>query len=148
MLQRYTKKPYLCTGIQKKSLYMLHKYLRRYPLALLVTVVIVLLSLLPIPEMKRMEGIPLIDKWTHMLMYGVLTLVIWLEYRRSHQRWTTWKLLFFAFLAPIALGGALELVQAYLTTCRSGEWLDFAANSIGVCLGSALGLVARVPAKA
>ena len=126
---------------------MIHKYLRRYPLALLVAVAIVLLSVLPIPEMKRMEGIPLIDKWTHMVMYGVLTLVIWFEYRRSHQHWDTWKLLLFAFIAPIAMGGALELIQAYLTTCRSGEWLDFVANSIGVCLGAVGGLLMRVPTR-
>ena len=131
----------------KKSPNMLHKYLRRYPIALLVGVAIVLLSLLPIPEMKRMEGIPLIDKWTHMVMYGALTLVIWFEYRRSHRQWSAWKLLFFAFLAPIALGGILELAQAYLTTCRSGEWLDFVANSIGVCLGCVGGLLMRLPGK-
>ena len=126
---------------------MIHKYLRRYPLALLVAVAIVLLSVLPIPDMKMNVHVPLADKWTHMVMYGVLTLVIWFEYRRSHQHWDTWKLLMFAFLAPIAMGGALELIQAFLTTCRSGEWLDFVANSIGVCLGCVGGLLMRLPGK-
>lgn len=28
----------------------------------------------------------------------------------------------------------MELGQAYLTTYRSGDWLDFAANSTGVVL--------------
>lgn len=126
---------------------MLHKYLCRYPLALFVAACIVLLSLLPIPDVKVGVHVPLADKWTHMVMYGVLTLVIWLEYRRSHLKWDTWKLLLLAFLGPIAFGGLMELAQTYLTTCRSGEWLDFAANTIGVCLGTIGGLVAKIPAK-
>ena len=97
--------------------------------------------------MKLGEDIPLADKWTHMVMYGTLTLVIWLEYKRSHQRLDALRLVLFAFLAPIATGSALELAQAYLTTCRSGEWLDFAANTIGVCCGTVLGLLLRVPKK-
>ena len=127
---------------------MLRLYLHRYPLALLVIAAIVLLSVMPIPDMKMDVQVPLADKWTHMVMYGVLTLVIWFEYRRSHSNWDTWKLLLFAFLAPIAMGGILELVQAHLTTCRSGEWLDFVANSIGVCLGCIGGLLMRIPTKA
>ena len=120
---------------------MLLKYLRRYPLALVVAVAIVLLSVLPIPEIKEMERIPLIDKWTHMVMYGALTLTIWIDYRRSHRWLDRRRLVLFAFLAPIAMGGVLELVQAYLTSCRSGEWLDFVANTIGVCLGFVAGLL-------
>ena len=120
---------------------MLHLYLRRYPLALLVAVVIVLLSLLPIPDMKVDVHVPLADKWTHMVMYAALTLIIWFEYRRSHKQWNSLKLVFWAFLAPIALGGLLELAQAHLTSCRSGEWLDFVANTIGVCIGTVGGLV-------
>ena len=82
------------------------------------------------------------DKWTHMVMYGVLTLVIWLEYIRAHRQMRGLRLLLLAFLAPIAMGGALELMQAYLTTCRSGEWLDFVANSIGAVVGAGCGLLA------
>ena len=126
---------------------MLHKYLRRYPIALLVAACIVLLSLLPIPDMKVDVNVPLADKWTHMVMYGVLTLAIWYDYRRSHRKRNAWKLLLFAFLAPIAMGGVLELMQAYLTTCRSGEWLDFVANTIGVCLGTILGLLIKLQTK-
>lgn len=122
---------------------MLRKYIFRYPLTLVVVVAIVLLSVLPIPDVKQMEGIPLIDKWTHMVMYGGLTLAIWIDYRRSHRWLDQGRLFLFAFLAPIAMGGALELVQAYLTTCRSGEWLDFVANTIGVCLGNVAGLLMR-----
>jgi len=126
---------------------MLRLYLYRYPLALLVTASIVLLSLLPIPDIKMGVHVPLADKWTHMVMYGVLTMAIWFDYKRSHRQYNAWRLLLFAFLAPIAMGGVLELMQAHLTTCRSGEWLDFVANTIGVCLGTVGGLLIRLPKK-
>ena len=126
---------------------MLHTYLRRYPLALLVAIAIVLLSVLPMPDIKVDVRVPLADKWTHMVMYGVLTLAIWFDYRRSHRHYNARKLLVFAFLAPIAMGGILELMQAYLTTCRSGEWLDFVANTIGVCLGTIVGILIMKSAK-
>ncbi len=126
---------------------MLRQYLHRYPLAILVAVAIVLLSVLPIPDMKMKVDVPLADKWTHMVMYGALTLIIWFEYRRSHWHCDTRRLLLFAFLAPIVMGGALELIQSHLTTCRSGEWLDFVANTIGVVLGTAGGMLMRFVRK-
>ena len=123
----------------KKSSYMLHKYLRRYPLTLLLAIVIVLLSLLPIPDVKMPVQVPLADKWTHMVMYGTFALVIWWEYGRSHKR-RLWKsLLCWAVFAPIAFSGLMELLQAYATTYRSGEWLDLLANTIGVLIGSLIG---------
>lgn len=121
---------------------MLLLYFRRYPITFLLALAIVLLSLLPIPDVRMTVEVPLVDKWTHMVMYGVLTLVIWLEYIRAHRQMRGLRLLLLAFLAPIAMGGALELMQAYLTTCRSGEWLDFVANSIGAVVGAGCGLLA------
>lgn len=142
MLQRYTKFSYLCRVLLKKSPYMLLLYFRRYPISFLLALAIVLLSLLPIPDVRMPVEVPLVDKWTHMVMYGVLTLMIWLEYIRAHRQMRGLRLLLLAFLAPIAMGGALELMQAYLTTCRSGEWLDFVANSIGAVVGAGCGLLA------
>ena len=130
------------------SPYMLRLYLRRYLFTLLLILTIVLLSLLPMPDIKMAEDVPLADKWTHMVMYGALTLVIWFDYKRTHRQYNSLRLLLFAFLAPIAMGGTLELMQAYLTTCRSGEWLDLVANTIGVCIGSIVGiLLLKVPKK-
>ncbi len=117
-------------------------YFRRYPITFLLAFAIVLLSLLPVPDVRMTVEVPLMDKWAHMVMYGVLTLVIWLEYIKAHRQMRGRRLLLLAFLAPIAMGGVLELMQAYLTTCRSGEWLDFVANSIGAVVGAGCGLLA------
>lgn len=119
---------------------MLTHYIKTYPLGLLIALAIVILSLAPFPEIPAAEDIPLADKWTHMVMYGSLTLIIWIQYLRSHQK-TNWvKLVIGGILAPAAWGGLMELAQAYLTTYRSGDWLDFIANCIGVAIAVILGL--------
>lgn len=124
-----------------------HYYPKRYPITFLLAAAIMVVSLAPMPDMKMAADIPLMDKWTHMVMYGVLTLIIWLEYIKVHCQMCTWKLLVLGFLAPVALGGMLELMQAYLTTCRSGEWLDFVANTIGAIAGALIGLAIHIIRK-
>ena len=123
---------------------MLTNYIRRYPISVLIATVITVISLIPVPEIKEVEDVPLMDKWVHMLMYGTLTLCIWFEYRRSHSKWNWMRLILLGVVAPIVMSGVIELMQAYLTTCRSGEWLDFLANSIGVALGTILGASIKI----
>jgi VanZ family protein len=41
-------------------------------------------------------------------------------------------------MLPALIGGALELIQNYCTTYRSGEWLDFVADSIGAAIVGAI----------
>lgn len=123
-------------------------YLKRYPFSHAIMAIIIVLSLAHIPEVPHLENISLMDKWTHMFMYGVLTSVIWWEYLRKHQYIYWQRVLIGAILLPILLGGSMELAQKYLTTYRSGEWLDVAANSIGVLLGTALALLVNRTYKA
>ncbi len=41
--------------------------------------------------------------------------------------------------AACAMGGLIELAQAYLTAgIRSGDWIDFAANAVGAALGAVI----------
>ncbi len=124
------------SGILNKMRYLL----RHYPLTLLCLALIWYLCLfITMPE-TPMDDVPFIDKWTHLVMYGSLTSVMWWEYRRCHTSLNGVKLVLLAFLAPIAMSGVIELLQAYCTTTRAGEWLDFAANSTGVLLGNMAGL--------
>ena len=114
--------------------------LRRYPLSVVCIVLVWLLSLTPFFPETPFDKVAFIDKWTHLVMYGVLTATIWWEgrHRRNTKNAKRWYLL--AFLGPVAMGGLVELAQAYLTAGhRSGDWLDFVANSLGVCLGTIVG---------
>lgn len=114
-------------------------YLKRYPLSHLTTAIVIILSLAPIPEMPKLPDVKLLDKWVHFVMYGGTCLVIWWEYLRQHTTIDRKHVAVGSILLPALMGGALELMQAYLTTCRSGDWLDFVANCIGVLLGALVG---------
>ena len=124
--------------------------IKTYPLSIAVAMAIWVLCLVPIPE-TPLSSISLIDKWTHFVMYGVLTLVMLWERERKPIKQTIsekpvtpethetpkaplWLLL----LIPTVMGGLIELAQKYLTTCRSGEWLDFVGDVIGVVIGAIL----------
>ncbi len=119
---------------------MLTHYIKTYPLGLLIVLAITALSLAPLPEVPVAEDVPLADKWTHMVMYGALTLAIWIQYLRTHKSINRTRLTLYGIAAPAAWGGLMELAQANLTTYRSGDWMDFIANCIGVTLAAAVGL--------
>lgn len=110
-----------------------------YPFSIAIAVVIWIVCMIPVPE-TPLDNVRFIDKWTHFAMYGTLTTAIWVEYILRHRGEVAWgRLLAGGMLAPVLMGGAVELAQAYLTTCRSGEWLDALCNSLGVLLGAGIG---------
>ncbi len=113
-------------------------HLKKYPLSLGIIAVIFYLSFFTPPK-TDMEGIPGIDKLAHTCMYGGLCLVIWFEYLRNHSSINFAKVWIWGIIAPIIMSGAIELLQAYCTENRGGEWLDFAANSLGVILAALVG---------
>ncbi len=120
--------------------------LRQYPLTILLALVIWVVCLIPVPETPLSE-ISFIDKWTHFVMYAVLTLVLLYEHRKAlrsnvnaatagHKKSNSssaWLL-----LLPISQGCLVELAQAYLTTCRSGDWFDALCNTLGVLIGAGI----------
>lgn len=111
----------------------------RYPVSCAIALAIWVVCLIPIPE-TPLDGVSFIDKWTHFVMYGTLTAAIWVEYDRRHKKDFSWKrLLTGGILCPILMGCLVELAQAYLTTCRSGDVFDALCNALGVLLGAAIG---------
>ena len=115
-----------------------------YPLSVLCIALIGVLSLTPFFPETPLDDVAFIDKWTHLVMYGGTCSVIWWEYLRSHRRIDRLRLLLWAVAGMVMLGGLMELMQAYCTTTRSGEWLDFWADSLGVLVGTAIGLLMNV----
>jgi len=115
--------------------------IKRYRLSLFCALVIWVLSLMPVPE-TPLDGVPLIDKWTHLVMYGTLTLLFGIETLRSSGAerpvWFALRVL----LPPILMGGLVEIVQATCTNgVRNGDVMDFVANSIGAVIGLILVLI-------
>jgi len=118
----------------------LQQIVRKYPFSLVCLVIVWYLSVFFVPPFKTpLDGVAFIDKWTHFVMYGGTCSVIWWEYLRSHQTLNGRRLFLFAWLAPVLMSGVLELIQTYCTSNRSGEWLDFAANTTGCTVGAVIG---------
>ncbi len=120
------------------------KYLKKFPLTAVCLVVIWYLCFFTPPK-TSLDKVPLMDKWTHCIMYAGITGVFWFEYWRSTLKGfeiLRKMQLFIAIICPILMSGLIELLQAYCTGGRrSGEWLDVAANTIGVFLGFFIGNV-------
>lgn len=117
--------------------------IRKYPLSLICIAVIWYLSFFTPPK-TELEDVPLIDKWVHMVMYGGTWTLVWLEYLRSHTHLNYRKLFWWAWLLPIMMSGMIELLQEYCTNGRrSGDWFDLLANSIGITLATAIGMLAK-----
>lgn len=118
----------------------MQRHFRFYPLTVLIIAVVTVLCLMPIED-PPLKDVPFIDKWTHMVLFGGICAVLVFEMSANAfcRKW----------LAPVLAalyGGAVELMQATLTTCRSGEWMDFCADAVGavVCFPLALFICRRL----
>ncbi len=119
----------------------IYQLIRNYPVSVVFFLAIWYLSFFTPPE-TGLEDITLIDKWVHIIMYGGTCGVLWAEYLRRHTRPDATKLLTMAWLAPIVMSGAIELLQEYCTGGRrSGDWIDLLANTIGVTAAAAAGII-------
>jgi len=116
-------------------------YAQRYPFSVFVITIVWVLSLAPFFPETPLDDVPFIDKWTHFVMYGAVSLTIWVEYLSQHQTPNYRRLLLWAWMAIIAMSGLLELLQEYATATRNGEWQDLLANAIGATLGTIAGLL-------
>ena len=119
-------------------------FIKKYPLSLLVILAVIYLSFFR-PPSTELSTIPNIDKVVHVCMYFGMSGMLWLEFLRAHRRdyaplWHAWV---GALLCPVLFSGAVELLQAYCTTYRGGDWWDFAANTAGALLASGVAQVVR-----
>lgn len=97
--------------------------------SLAVLVAITVLSLTPLPKLPEVPGT---DKLHHFIAYAALIFPV--AFAQLRQR--IW--LGFGFFV---WSGAIELIQPMVN--RYGEWLDLAANGLGLLLGYAVALLFR-----
>ena len=89
-----------------------------YPITTTLIVVIWFLCLWPIFPETPLSHVALIDKWTHMVMYGGTFGIMWIEYLRKHTTYNPVKIVCLGFIAPILMGGLIEILQA---NCTGGQ---------------------------
>ena len=78
------------------------------------------------------------DKWAHWIMYAAVTLVAGIEQglKKPVRKWWI-RITWIAVLASL-WGALMEICQACITTTRSGDILDAAANTLGAVCGAIL----------
>ncbi len=98
-------------------------------LGLVWLLVVALLSLLPMPD----SGTGVNDKLSHLLTYFFLT--SWFSVLINRQAQLLWLV-----ICMLAYGGLIEAMQS-LTSYRTAEWADVAANFAGIALAMPLYLM-------
>lgn len=121
----------------------------KYLPSIVLAIAIAVLSLMPAKEFPQVD-VPFADKWVHWVMYGVLAAVLIWDCRKGLKglkgskglegsRWFNAprvRSIVAAMVAASLYGGLMEILQATATTTRSGDWLDFLADTFGaLCVG-------------
>ena len=73
------------------------------------------------------------DKFVHASIFFGMS-VLWLITLLKYNKITTLNTII-VLAGCIAYGGSLEIMQATVFSQRSGDWLDFIANSFGCLMG-------------
>ena len=123
---------------KQKSVNLLERLTRNSIPGILCGIVILILTGLPgscFPHVKPALGL---DKVVHVLMYaGFAFLCLW-GYRQQYvDNGTAYqkRAIFLAIIISFAYGGLTELMQEFLVPSRTGDWFDFASDSIGTLIG-------------
>lgn len=73
------------------------------------------------------------DKWAHWLVFMVLTLVLlWDSKKAGLQSRRMWVL---AMVFPVVYGGFIEILQELYFYPRTGDWVDWLYDTIGMLIG-------------
>jgi len=102
-------------------------------LAVLWTLLILVACFTPAAEIPPVD-IPLIDKWTHSVLFGIFSFLWMCAKPVLTPRW-----LISLLLISVAFGAFIEVMQGWLTFLgRNMELMDGVADGIGGILGIAL----------
>lgn len=105
------------------------------PFAIIWTLIIFILCCTPgryIPTTNWLELLSF-DKFVHASIFFVLV-CLWLIYL-IHSGNVSKSTTVLIVVSAISYGGLLEVMQATVFSQRSGDWLDFIANSFGCLMG-------------
>lgn len=76
------------------------------------------------------------DKLVHTLMYGIVSFLLFLPFIKQFLiKENRFKIRVGIILFGVFYGGFMEILQENIFINRSGNWIDFTANSVGAVLG-------------
>ncbi|MGY8946221.1 MAG: VanZ family protein [Flavobacteriales bacterium] len=98
---------------------------------LIYTLLIVIISLAPIPNLLTREfKLFELDKLIHLSMYFIMS-IMWMRLQSFSDKFFPWKNLLIVFF----IASSTEFLQGALPVGRYSDWADFIANSVGILLG-------------
>lgn len=110
--------------------------LKKYWISLVFIAVILLLCFINPPELPVVIPMTNLDKLIHFLMFLGLSGVVFFDNSfRLKRKVNGWLIFGGSFLFPVAFSGGIEIAQEYLTPTRSGDWMDFLFDVVGVGCG-------------
>ncbi len=111
------------------------KFFRLFAKVIIVAVIILIFSLVKLDTtITGNQVLPKnTDKIVHATMYFVFCLVMLHSlFKIKINRNRVLFIFAIALVISVLFGGTIELIQKYLLSHRSGDWLDFAANTTGI----------------
>jgi len=115
-------------------------FLNRYPLSFLWAGFVFVLCAIKTSNIPS-DGFsfPGIDKVVHFTFFLLLGLfLVYEDHRQQYSSKSRLKASLGLLLLGLVYGGGIELLQKYIFTYRSAEWLDLAADMGGCILAIAL----------
>ena len=87
------------------------------------------------PDQANRFDFPFADKWIHALLFGVLSA---LSYLSLYKKRLDYRPILLVFGVCLFYGALLEVIQYFFTEERSGDILDWLADSAGALNGIVL----------
>ncbi len=114
-------------------------FLRYNKVSLIFSVIIIALCAFPGNKMPSLDFMDLFsfDKIAHMFCFGTLCvfasggLVKYWHFSFLRKYALGWAITY-----CVILGGSTEVAQAFLAIHRTGDWIDFFADCLGIALGA------------
>lgn len=136
---------WLCLWSQLK-VDMINRIIREYWRTILVSVLIFILTIRPIPaDLPKdffLYKIPHFDKIVHFFMFMALALAMAVEFvfsgRRKYKSFPVRRSWLSIVVYPTLYGGLIELLQNYFVAQRDGDWVDFIADFAGTVVSFAV----------
>jgi VanZ family protein len=108
-------------------------FLKKFWMTIFLNFFILFLCFMNPPEVPEGLQINNFDKVVHFLMFFALSGVVFFEnsgyFRRSVS---CFRIFFGSFLYPTFFSGFIELIQEFLSSTRTGDWIDFLFDGMGI----------------
>lgn len=126
------------------------KFFRQYGLSIVVALIIMNMCMMPsssVPTISLGGWVPdclrpladfvkaNLDKFAHFTFFLVLSFTLGHDLWVQRVDFSTSKMKLWAIVVPILYGGLIEIMQATLTTSRSGDIVDLGFDTLGTFCG-------------